>query len=768
MHDDARHEQSAATGTPRIETRIRTGGRPPQAATAPGVRTFLLYEPPTAGTRLPPSFSHVTTGGSYATTVRRDAGDGNHVTHGIVTADPADYGSLRPAQLFGAPFWTSAGAGADPVAPATTLTASLVRERVLAQPGGAATLVALVSALEHATRPGGPQVVLVGAVADRIVEWLVAGTLLLPQATALALEFKIYPGDPAEAGVQVVGVPPGAVPAADGRAVFDLATGAYPAVVPTPHALRWAGLFLAQDAGDPGAVVDALDLAAVCGLEPAEAAAALGLAAVLGRDPGERHAEAVAGWLRTGPERLRDAYAGAIAAVYAGSARAWPVPVLELLDAAGCDGRIPGRAAAVRHALVRADTDAAALHAEVSGRMPPALPRSEWTAADSATARRVVLAALNAGPPPAGSEALLRVASRYDLDVQPSDLADRGRDLVAFWADHPEAGFDPDRWPCGDRLTQALVDELTRRVKAVPVRRHDIGAGWSRWLLPRIDTLEPQLAEAVLGGAVLAGDDRAGLVERCLTEASGDPEHFMRTAAALWSLAEPDAGELRLLKRLAPEGVVLPPAVLDGLVGRLVGDDPLRAEDVEVGHLLVDARLVPRHRRLFQLLADDRVVRTVIRRLTAGPATADGTTVALLHEIEELPARLVQLHADGVVAALARSAPPRELLAVLRRHPGIVEHYVTLLSELLRKPGDERHAVIAYHLMHNSESRGLRPVLTAPVLRWATRASSRQLQRVGELIAAFGPAWSASWEAYVEHVRSQRRLNRLIHPFGGH
>ena len=105
---------------------------------------------------------------------------------------------------------------------------------------------------------------------------------------------------------------------------------------------------------------------------------------------------------------------------------------------------------------------------------------------------------------------------------------------------------------------------------------------------------------------------------------------------------------------------------------------------------------------------------------------------------------------------------------MLRRHPGIVEHYVTVLSELLRKPGDERHAVIAYHLMHNAESRGLRPVLSAPVLRWVTRASSRQLQRVGELIAAFGPAWSASWEGYLEQVRSQRRMSRLIHPFGGH
>ncbi|MET7423433.1 GTPase-associated protein 1-related protein [Dactylosporangium sp. NPDC005555] len=767
MHDETRHERTATTGTPRIETRIHVASRADRTGTAPEVRAFPPGEP------LPVSFGHVAADGSYATTVRRHAGTGSHVAHGIVTGDPAGYGSLRPAQLFGAPFWTGASEGSPargsqtaptaPTAPTTRLTPALLRERVLAHPGGAAMLLALVSAMDRAGEPGAPLIAVVGSDIARTVEWIAAGTLLLPPGKALALGFKVFATAPATAGVPVVGVQPGtALP--DGTAVFDLAADAFTDTVPTPHALRWVGPFLAED---PGAVVGALDVAAACGLEPPEAAAALGLAAVMRLEPDQRHAAAVAGWLRTGPQDVRESYAGIVADVFTASVRGWPLPVLEALDAAGCDGLLPGRAAAVRLALVRGETDAAALRAEVSGRVPPALPAGEWTTQDASTARRFVLAALNAGPAPTGSEALLRVASRFGVDVRLSDLADRGRELVEFWADHPYAGFDADRWPCGERLAQALVDELTRRVRAVPVRRHGIGTGWWRWLLPRIDVLEPALVEAVLAGAVLAGDDRAGLVERHLTAASHDPDRFMSTAAALWGMAEPTADELRLLKRLAPEGTVLPPAVLDGLVGRLTGDDPLTAEDVAAGHLLVDARLVPRHRRLFQLLADDRVLRTVVQRLTTTSGAA-GATVALLHELEELPARLVQLHAGGVAAALARSAPPRELLAVLRRHPGVVEHYVALLGDLLRKPGDERHAVVAYHLMHNSESRGLRPVLTAPVLRWATRASSRQLHRGGELIAAFGPAWSASWEAYLDHVRSQRRMNRLIHPFGGH
>jgi hypothetical protein len=773
MGEDARHGWAAVTGTgvPRIETRIHTGSRAPRTAAAPPVRTFLLARSPApaAGGGSPASFGHLAAEGSYATTVGRDAGEAGHVTHGIVTGDPADYGSLRPAQLFGAPFWAAAGGTpGDPAtreALTTTLTPSLVRECVLSQPGGSAMLLALVSALERAGRPGAPLVVLVGAEVPRIVEWLVAGTLLLPRAQALTLSFKIFAGDPAAAGVPVVGVHPDDATDLAGCAVFDLPTGAFTETAPTVHALRWVGLFLEQDPRD---VVDALDVASASGLEPPEAAAALGLAAVLGREPDQRHAEAVAGWLCTGPADLRDAYAGQIAAAFTDSSRALPLPVLELLDAAGCEGHLPGHAAAVRLALVHGEADAAALRAEVSDRVPPALPRTEWTTGDASSARRVVLAALNAGPSPQGYEALLRVASRHRMAVQPSDLADRGRDLVEFWAEHPAASFDPDRWPCGDRLAQALVDELTRRVKAVPGRRRDIGAGWWRWLLPRLRALEAPLAEVVLAGAVLRSDDRTTLVERQLTAAADEPDRFMWTVAALWGLTPPTVGELHLVKRLAPEGVVLPPAALDGLVARLIGTAPLTEEDVAIGHLLVDARLVPRHRLLFQLLVDDRVLCTVVQRLTAGAAGGPGATVALLHEIEELPARLVTLRATTVVAALARSAPPRDLLAVLRRHPGIVEHYVTLLCDLLRKAGDERHAVIAYHLMHNADSCGLRPVLSAPVLRWVTRASSRQLQRVGELIAAFGPVWSASWEGYLEQVRSQRRMNRLIRPFGGH
>ncbi|MEV4134942.1 GTPase-associated protein 1-related protein [Dactylosporangium sp. NPDC049742] len=813
MDDETRRERSAAT--------FRGGTR--------AVRTVLLYEPagrdePGAGDPPQPSFRHVAAGGSFATTLRRHLDDAGQVSHGIVTDDPADYGTLRPAQLFGAPLWSPPPASAPPLAPAppvasgspvaaappvgsvppaagapdspmspppgpripggalagggpaTTLTPALVRERVVAQPGGAAMLLALVSALDRAGEPDAPVVVLVGAEVTRIVEWIVAGTLLLPPARALALGFEVKAGDPATAGVPVVGVDPATAAGLTGRgyAVFDLAAGAFPATTPTAHALRWVGGFL-QD--DPRAVVEALDLAAASGLEP-DAAAALGLAAVLRREPALAHAPAVAGWLRDGPQALRRAYTGGITDMFTSSVTAWPRPVLEALDDAAADGLLPGRAAAVRLALLRGETDAAALRAEVATRVPPALPAGEWTAADNTTARRLVLAALNAGPAPLGSEALLRVAGRFGIDVQPSDLADRGRDLVEFWAGHPRAGFDPGLWPCGDRLTAALVDELTRRVKAVPVRRHDIAAGWWRWLLPRIATLEPPLAEAVLAGAVSDGGadgaGRAVLVEHHLTAASHDPDRFLSTAAALWSLADPSVDELRLLKRLAPAGVVLPAKTLEGLIGRLVGDAPLAHEDVDVAHRLVDAGLVPRHRRLFQLLADDRALRAVVRRLTTAPAgpagrpLGDGPVVALLHELEELPARLVALHAPGVAAALARSAPPRELLAVLRRHPGVVEHYVTLLSDLLRKPGDERHAVIAYHLMHNNDSRGLRPVLTAPVLRWATRASSRQLRRVGELIAGFGPAWSASWAAYLEHVRSQRRICRLIHPFGNH
>src|SRR5262249_59101392 len=116
--------------------------------------------------------------------------------------------------LFGAPFWRTTAAASmtsEPVvaaALATAYTPARARDLVRAQPEGPGMLVALVSALETAGTPGSPRVLFVGAEVEAIVEWLRAGTLLLPRQRAAELGFKIFSNDPARSGLPIVAVHP--------------------------------------------------------------------------------------------------------------------------------------------------------------------------------------------------------------------------------------------------------------------------------------------------------------------------------------------------------------------------------------------------------------------------------------------------------------------------------------------------------------------------------------------------------------------------------
>src|SRR5262249_25594611 len=157
---------------------------------------------------------YATAAGVYLGKEASGGRQGNQLTHSIVTRDAGDYGSLRPAQLFGAPFWGTTAAASmtsAPVAaatPAPAYTPAPARALVRARPEGPGMLVALVSALETAGTPGSPRVLFVGAEVETIVEWLVAGTLLLPRQRAAELGFKIFSNDPARSGLPIIAVHP--------------------------------------------------------------------------------------------------------------------------------------------------------------------------------------------------------------------------------------------------------------------------------------------------------------------------------------------------------------------------------------------------------------------------------------------------------------------------------------------------------------------------------------------------------------------------------
>ena len=143
------------------------GGFQFQAAT-PGVASeamhvvqrSALYEPPAAWMRdrrpvadYPRSLAHTAEEGFFATAAGRYLGQeangtrqGNQFTHAIVTKDPAAYGSVRPAQLWGADWWAQ-----DP-APDTDLPEL---DPILSTPGplDIETVRDRVGATADATRP---------------------------------------------------------------------------------------------------------------------------------------------------------------------------------------------------------------------------------------------------------------------------------------------------------------------------------------------------------------------------------------------------------------------------------------------------------------------------------------------------------------------------------------------------------------------------------------------------------------------------------------
>lgn len=756
------------------------------------VRDHLLYEPPSRWMadrrpveQYPPSFAHISSNGILATAtglyLGREANgtrEGNQLTHAIVTTDPASYADLRPAQLFQAGFWSSAPAPttqSDPVrlgdGVGSDHSPTQAQAFVLDQPRGRETLLALVSALADAGRPGRPRVLFVGDDIASIVGWLVAGTLLLPRERALELGFKIFSTDPARSALQVVAVrsefagPAGRIDNPLGYAVFDLHQHQHTPIEPTAWARRWVDLFLTEDPRD---VVDALGVAAASGLAGDDgrddAAAALGLAAILHRLPEPRHAEAIVGWLRTGPEGLRHAYGPDVADLFAETPERWPQRVLVLLDEVGCDGLVPGRAADVRLALIISELTEARDRGAVTDRRLPPLPAGEWHPDHSDQARQLLTEALTSGVPPRRFEALLRVATRFEVDVRWPDIAEAADDFVRYWADHPR-DVRPAGLTCRDRLQERLQAVLEDRARRSPQDRAEVGDGWWRSLLPRLKTLDFPLAEAVLGAAVRDGDERDTVITRYLTASRNDPDDFSWVAGALWSQSSPTTAELELVLDLAPMGARLPDRVFwkvtDGVTRAAVADLGL----FDLCHRLVAPGLMTPSARVAAALAEDDELTDALTELRQRPN--DGRSAVLLRRLRDCPARLIEMRQAEVVMAMSGVVAFLSLDGLLDRHPGLTAPFVDRLVEALTTEDGEAPAVLAFYLAAGSGAPAAQQVarLEQALGRWLTRSSGGQLERAGRHFAPLSSAWRESWQRFVDAYSSRRRMYRLSHPF---
>ncbi|MEU7753076.1 GTPase-associated protein 1-related protein [Micromonospora sp. NPDC049171] len=756
------------------------------------VRDHLLYEPPSRWMadrrpveQYPPSFAHISSDGILATAsglyLGREANgtrEGNQLTHAVVTTDPASYADLRPAQLFQAGFWSGVPAPttrSDPVrlgdAVGTDHSPTHAQAFVLGQPHGRETLLALVSALADAGRPGRSRVLFVGDDIATVVGWLVAGTLLLPRGRALELGFKIFSTDPARSALPVVAVlpefagPAGRIDNPLGYAVFDLLRHQHTPIEPTPSASRWVDLFLTEDPRD---VVDALGVATASGLAGddgrEEAAAALGLAAILHRRPDPRHAEAIVGWLRTGPEGMRHAYGPDVADLFAETPERWPQRVLVLLDEVGCDGLVPGRAADVRLALIISELEDARVRGAVTDRRLPPLPAGEWHPDHSDHVRQLLTEALTSGVPPQRFEALLRVATRFEVDVRWPDIAGAAESFVRYWADHPR-DVRPAGLACHDRLEEQLLSVLEDRARLGSKEQAEVGDGWWQSLLPRLETLNSPLAEAVLGAAVRHRDERDTVVERHLTAHRHDPGGFSWVAGALWSQSAPTTAELELLLDIAPKG-----ARLTRQVFWKVTDEVTRAAvaDLRLFDLcrrLVASGLMTPTTRVAATLAEDEELTDILTELRHRPD--GGRSSVLLRRLRDCPARLLQMRQAEVVTALSRVVALLSLDGVLDQHPALLDPLVDRLVDALTTEDGEAPAVLAYYLTAGSGAPPAPQVkrLDQALGRWLTRVPDVQLERAAQHFARHSSDWRKGWQRLADTYSGRRRRYRLAHPF---
>ncbi|MGQ0778063.1 MAG: GAP1-N2 domain-containing protein [Pseudonocardiales bacterium] len=553
------------------------------------VSRSALYEPPVSWMRehrpvtdYPPSLTHVFDGiyvtarGVYLGAEVNGVREGNQFTHAVTTSDPEAYGLIRPAQLWAARWWSerpSESTECDPV-PAQPEQGpwgiDAIREWVLGQPDTEDWLTAVSSAFDRVQDESRRRVLFIGDDPSVILGWIAAGTLLLPQARALRLGFRVFTTNPQYSQHDVLGLHPDwagplANPDRDGEfVVFSLDSGQHSVVEPTEAAAYWAPRFLHSDPFD---VVDAVELAhrfarrrqqrADPSAEAADARPSTAdrlASAVLVLDEPVPPGHALAGWLAGQPAlSVEDFVEPVVEAVLNGPTDA--TMLAELDDAVqlrNMGGQLADR---VRRELLVAE-----LGEVLSGRKPQyvdtRLPQRRWTPAEQRSATELVEQTADQVRPDQ-LDLVLRIATRFGIEPKVANFRDAANQFVIWWANHPTPRLDPDRWPCGPLLVDLLRDELTRRMDATT--EADVHQHWWRILLPISDLSSPLDAGVTAAAFELGAPEvRYEVLAKVLNFVAGraQPDTGELAWDALFRYASPKTGELlELLNRLRPDTV---------------------------------------------------------------------------------------------------------------------------------------------------------------------------------------------------------------------
>ncbi len=488
------------------------------------VQRSALYEPPVRWMRerrpvadYPPSLAHTVEGGLFSTAAGRYLGqevngtrEGNQFTHAVITRDPADYGLVRPAQLWGAPWWASGPAPATALDELAAhpepgpLDVETVRDRVRAAAGGEARLTALLSAIHHLADPGRRRtVVLVTGDPEAAACWIAAATLLLPAPDALRVSFKIFVAEGQYGRHDIIALHPdwagrwADTAAGSGLAVFDLDRGDHTTVETTAAAGFWVPRLLAEDPYD---VVDSVELAGqfararAAGVgEPTSAGVgepttADRLAAVIVA-AGERltapePAAQVADWLLSAPEDvLRIARDPVLAAVLAAAPGA---SVLRALAGAAAARGWTSAQPQIRRGLLTAEIGEAlrACDGVAALRILTASAPLECLAAnpDQEPGCVEIERALRAARPDQ-VPLLLTIAGRHAVTPVTANFRDSAAGFAAWWVDQNDPALAPHRWPAPPEALDWVRDVL-RDWLAGPRHAYAVEAIRVRWWRP--------------------------------------------------------------------------------------------------------------------------------------------------------------------------------------------------------------------------------------------------------------------------------------------
>ena len=750
------------------------------------VQQHLLYEPPSAWmrdqrpvTEYPPSFAHIggdqyaTAAGVYLGQEANGTREGNQLTHAVATRDPDSYGLLRPAQLFGAPFWTTEPAASThcepvPAGPeAGVLDSESVHAFVSRHPDGPELLAALLSVLTKPDDGQAPQVLFIADQVEPVLTWVAAATLLLPHRAALRIGFKVFTTTAERSAQRILAVhpgwetPPASVDRPGGYLVVDLLAGRWSDFTPDPMAQRWAAMYCS---GDPFDVTDAVELAAGSGLPPAEAMS-LARVAVLNEAPDPADAEAVVGWLSEGPGELRAAFGVPVAATFTADVANQPVSLLRKLDRATRDGRFDDQAVPVRMALLAAELRAAAKSGFAPPEEVPPVVASQWGALETDRAVEMVVAVLREALG-AGFAAVLTVAERFRLPLRYADIGAPADRFVADWARHPAAPYRVKDWPCGTELHDLLRDHLSAQLDAKSVDPRTIGESWVRTLKVR----DPEAAlDAALAGARMAASpepERIDYLTGLLTWLNRQPDSRRRVTAlakCAWRWIPPTMAELRSFAGAMPPGAQLDPdAVSDGLTA--LARDGLTTADLKLIAALVSEDKLRPARSTEALLRSDNV----LRRICAELPELEKHDRRLATRMEGLRESAVRAHRTELITALLNTTPPETVVAVLEMLPSAFrEGYLKeAAARLDKKPAPRAIASAMVVISSIPDDRVAKPLRDA-VNKWANWAGSGPVDQVSRMLARddFQPA-SERWADLLDANKIRRGRSWLRGPKG--